>query len=106
MKGGETRAAIAAADSILPKWKEMTAKVRKVYHDPSLSHHTSLFHASSPYITQARSVILRRWHDLILEHQDDIATLMTIECGKPLAESKAEVASGAASVEWFAEECR
>ena len=80
MKGGETRAAIAAADSVLPKWKEMTSK--------------------------ARSVILRRWYDLIVAHQEDIAVLMTVECGKPLAESRAEVASGVSSVEWFAEECR
>eukprot|EP00983_Pelagomonas_calceolata_P126657 1161326-Pelagomonas_calceolata.AAC.3 len=48
----------------------------------------------------------RRWHGEILKHADDLATILTSECGKPLAEARAEIASGAASVEWMAEECR
>lgn len=53
-----------------------------------------------------RAAILRRWHDLILTHQDDLATILTAEMGKPLAEAKGEVAYGAAYVEWFAEEAK
>lgn len=51
-----------------------------------------------------RSVILKLWNDLILEWQDELAEIITLECGKPLAEAKAEVAYGASFVEWFAEE--
>jgi len=80
MRADETRAAIAAADAVFPEWKRRTAK--------------------------ERGGVLRRWHSLILQHADDLATIMTTECGKPTAEAKAEVASGAASVEWFAEEGR
>jgi succinate-semialdehyde dehydrogenase/glutarate-semialdehyde dehydrogenase len=76
----ETRLAIEAAHRALPAWREKTAK--------------------------ERSKILRRWHDLMLEHQDDLATIMTNEQGKPLAESKAEVAYGASYIEWFAEEAK
>lgn len=53
-----------------------------------------------------RSAILRRWYDLINQHRSDLATLVTLESGKPLAEARAEVASGADSVAWFAEEGR
>ena len=53
-----------------------------------------------------RSSILKRWHALILQHQDDLALLMTLEQGKPLAEARAEVAYGASFVEWFAEEAK
>lgn len=53
-----------------------------------------------------RSEVLKRWHQGILENANDIATIMTLECGKPLHESRAEVAAGAASVEWFAEEAK
>ncbi len=74
----ETRAAIEAAAAAWPAWRARTAK--------------------------ERSAILRRWCDLILTHQDDLATLMTLEQGKPLAESRGEVAYGAGFVEWFAEE--
>eukprot|EP00798_Chlamydomonas_sp_ICE-L_P022057 gene22057-29122_t len=80
MKAGETKAAIAAADSVFPKWSKSTAK--------------------------ERCVILRRWYDEINKHTDDLATIMTMEGGKPLAEAKGEIASGAASVEWYAEEGR
>ncbi|MXX29244.1 MAG: NAD-dependent succinate-semialdehyde dehydrogenase, partial [Gammaproteobacteria bacterium] len=53
---------------------------------------------------KARSRALRRWFDLIIAHQEDLAVIMTAEQGKPLAESRGEVAYGAAFLEWFAEE--
>lgn len=74
----ETKRAIEAAEQALPAWQKKTAK--------------------------ERSIILRRWFDLIIENQDDLATLMTREQGKPLAEAKGEVGYGASFVEWFAEE--
>lgn len=80
MKADETLAAIAAAHSVWPKWKTLVAK--------------------------ERGAMLRRWHDLILASADDLATIMTVECGKPTAEAKAEIVSGLGSVEWFAEEGR
>ena len=70
--------AVTAAEAAMPAWQALTAK--------------------------QRSQILNKWHDLILAHQDDLAELMTWECGKPLAESRGEVAYGASFVEWFAEE--
>ncbi|MFC5303005.1 NAD-dependent succinate-semialdehyde dehydrogenase [Azospira restricta] len=78
MGATETERAIAAADAALPAWRAKTAK--------------------------ERAALLRRWHDLILAHQDDLAVLMTLEQGKPLAEAKGEVAYGASFIEWFAEE--
>jgi succinate-semialdehyde dehydrogenase/glutarate-semialdehyde dehydrogenase len=51
-----------------------------------------------------RSALLRRWHDLILENKEDLARLMTAEQGKPLAESRGEIAYAASFIEWFAEE--
>ncbi|MEM9255014.1 MAG: NAD-dependent succinate-semialdehyde dehydrogenase [Pseudomonadota bacterium] len=57
-------------------------------------------------VVKDRSAILKRWYQLIMEHQEDLAKLMTAEQGKPLAESRGEVAYGAAFVEWFAEEGR
>jgi len=74
----ETRRAIEAAHRAFPAWAAKTAK--------------------------ERSVILRRWFDLIIAATDDLGYLMTREQGKPLAEAKGEVAYGAAFVEWFAEE--
>jgi succinate-semialdehyde dehydrogenase/glutarate-semialdehyde dehydrogenase len=53
-----------------------------------------------------RSRILRRWYDLLIEHTDDLALILTSEQGKPLAEAKAEIAYGASYVEWFAEEAK
>lgn len=55
---------------------------------------------------RARAQILRRWAELILDHRDDLARLMTAEQGKPLAEAAGEVSYAAAFVEWFAEEAR
>jgi succinate-semialdehyde dehydrogenase/glutarate-semialdehyde dehydrogenase len=74
----ETRAAIDAAAAAFPAWCAKTAK--------------------------ERAVILRRWFDLVMAHQEDLATLLTLEQGKPLSESRTEVAYGAAFIEWFAEE--
>jgi succinate-semialdehyde dehydrogenase/glutarate-semialdehyde dehydrogenase len=76
----ETRRAIEAADRAWPAWRAKTAK--------------------------ERAVILRKWFDLIMENQDDLALLMTLEQGKPLAEAKGEIAYGASFVEWFAEESK
>jgi succinate-semialdehyde dehydrogenase/glutarate-semialdehyde dehydrogenase len=78
MGADETRRAIEAANAALPGWKAKTAK--------------------------ERSVILRRWYELMLEHQQDLATLMTAEQGKPLAEAMGEVVYAASFIEWFAEE--
>lgn len=78
MGAGETRRAIEAASRALPAWAARTAK--------------------------DRAVILRRWSDLMLANQDDLATLMTAEQGKPLAESKGEIAYAASFLEWFGEE--
>lgn len=80
MTGTETEQAIAAANAALPAWKQRTAK--------------------------DRSQILRRWFDLIMQNQDALATLMTQEQGKPLAEAKGEIAYAASFVEWFAEEAK
>jgi succinate-semialdehyde dehydrogenase/glutarate-semialdehyde dehydrogenase len=74
----ETRRAIAAAGAALPAWAARTAK--------------------------ERAVILRRWFDLMMQHQEDLAMIMTAEQGKPLAESKGEIAYAASFIEWFAEE--
>lgn len=53
-----------------------------------------------------RSLILRRWHDLILQHQDDLALILTSEQGKPLSEAKGEIVYAASFLEWFAEEAK
>lgn len=80
LSAAETRRAIEAASNAFPAWSKRTAK--------------------------ERAAILRRWFDLVLENQDDLARLMTIEQGKPLAESSGEVAYGASFLEWFAEEAK
>jgi succinate-semialdehyde dehydrogenase/glutarate-semialdehyde dehydrogenase len=76
----ETRAAIAAAAAAFPAWAARTAK--------------------------ERANVLRRWFELMLANQDDLATLMTAEQGKPLAEARGEIAYAASFLEWFAEEAR
>jgi succinate-semialdehyde dehydrogenase/glutarate-semialdehyde dehydrogenase len=76
----ETRQAIDAATIAWQDWRARTAK--------------------------ERSQILRRWFDLIVQNQEDLALLMTAEQGKPLAEAQAEVTYGAAFVEWYAEEAK
>ncbi|MCW2291272.1 succinate-semialdehyde dehydrogenase/glutarate-semialdehyde dehydrogenase [Pseudomonas sp. BIGb0408] len=80
MGAAETRRAIEAADKALPAWRALTAK--------------------------ERSAKLRRWYELMLENQEDLARLMTIEQGKPLAEAKGEIAYAASFIEWFAEEAK
>ncbi|CAH0999275.1 Succinate-semialdehyde dehydrogenase [NADP(+)] GabD [Neolewinella maritima] len=62
------------------------------------------FPAWSKRTAGERSSVLRKWYELILQHQEDLAVLMTREQGKPLAESRGEVAYGASFIEWFAEE--
>jgi len=74
----ETRRAIDAAERAWPAWRAKTAK--------------------------ERAGILRRWHDLMMANQEDLARLMTAEQGKPLAESRGEIAYAASFIEWFAEE--
>lgn len=78
MGAAETARAIAAAEAAWPAWRERTAK--------------------------ERSQIIRRWHDLILGNIDDLALIMTLENGKPLAESKGEIVYASWFVDWFAEE--
>jgi succinate-semialdehyde dehydrogenase / glutarate-semialdehyde dehydrogenase len=80
MGAAETRRAIAAAAAALPAWRTRTAK--------------------------ERAVIMRRWFDLMTENQEDLATLMTAEQGKPLAESKTEILYAASFIEWFGEEAK
>ena len=76
----EAEAAIAAANAAWPAWRNKTAK--------------------------ERSIILRRWYDLLMANQEDLGRIMTAEQGKPLPEAKGEVAYGASFVEWFAEEAK
>jgi len=80
LEPAEARAAIEAAHRAFPAWSAKTAK--------------------------ERAIVLRHWFELILAARDDLAQLMTAEQGKPLAETRGEVAYGASFVEWFAEEAR
>ena len=76
----EAELAIAAANAAWPAWRNKTAK--------------------------ERSIILRKWFDLLMANQDDLGRIMTAEQGKPLPEAKGEIAYGANFVEWFAEEAK
>jgi succinate-semialdehyde dehydrogenase/glutarate-semialdehyde dehydrogenase len=76
----EAKAAIEAANAAWPAWRNKTAK--------------------------ERCTILRKWFDLLMAHQDDLARILTAEQGKPFAEAKGEIAYGASFVEWFAEEAK
>lgn len=76
----ETEAAVAAAQAALPKWRAEPAA--------------------------ARAKILRRWNELMLKHQSDLARLMTAEQGKPLAEATGEIAYAGSFLEWFGEEAK
>jgi len=78
MGRAETARAIAAAEAALPAWRAKTAK--------------------------ERAAILKKWFDLVMENQEDLARLMTAEQGKPLAEAMGEIVYGASFIEWFAEE--
>ncbi|SRR5579885_596063 len=75
---GETKKAIEAAYRALPAWRRKTAK--------------------------ERAGLMRKWYELMMAHQEDLAVIMTAEQGKPLAETRGEVAYGASFIEWFAEE--
>lgn len=66
------------------------------------AHHAQKAWQKRP--AKERCVILQRWYELIMENQDDLGRLMTLEQGKPLAEAKGEVAYGASFIQWFAEE--
>ncbi len=78
MGGAETKRAIEAANAAWPAWRVKTAK--------------------------ERAIILRKWFELIMANQEDLAVLMTTEQGKPLSESRVEISYGASFIEWFAEE--
>ena len=78
MGAADTRRAIEAAAAALPAWAKKTA--------------------------QERAVILRRWYELMLANQEDLARIMTAEQGKPLAEARGEIAYAAGFIEWFGEE--
>lgn len=80
MGAAETRRAIETAQTAFLSWREKTAA--------------------------ERAGVLRRWYELMLEHKHDLAAIMTLEQGKPLAESLGEVAYGASFIEWFAEEAK
>ena len=80
MGAAETRRAIGAAEAAWPAWRAKTGK--------------------------ERSAVLRAWYELIIAHKEDLAALMTAECGKPLGESLGEVAYAASFVEWFGEEAK
>jgi succinate-semialdehyde dehydrogenase/glutarate-semialdehyde dehydrogenase len=77
---GETRRAVAAAAEAFPRWRSLLAK--------------------------QRALILRRWSDLMHDHADELALLLTAEQGKPLAEAEAEIAYAASFLEWFGEEAK
>ncbi|WP_027214540.1 NADP-dependent succinate-semialdehyde dehydrogenase [Burkholderia sp. WSM2232] len=80
MGTAETRRAVAAANAAWPAWRASTAK--------------------------QRAAILRKWHDLMVEHADDLALILTTEQGKPLAEAKGEIQYAASFLEWFGEEAK
>jgi succinate-semialdehyde dehydrogenase/glutarate-semialdehyde dehydrogenase len=80
MGADETRRAIEAASAAFKSWRRTTAK--------------------------ERAAILRRWFDLMIENQEDLAILMTREQGKPLTESRGEILYGASFIEWYAEEAK
>lgn len=76
----ETRRAITAAAQAQATWAKKTAK--------------------------ERSQLLRAWFDLVIQHQEDLAQILTLEQGKPLAEARSEIAYGASYIEWFSEEAK
>lgn len=67
---------------------------------------TEAFPAWSKKTAKERSTILRRWYQLMLDHQEGLAQLITAECGKPIGEARGEVLYGASFLEWFAEEAK
>ena len=76
----ETELAVKAVKTALPLWSAMPAN--------------------------QRAALLRNWFNLMMQHQDNLGRLLTLEQGKPLAEAKGEIAYGAAFIEWFSEEAK
>lgn len=76
----DAEAGVAAASAAFPAWKSKTAG--------------------------ERSLVLKRWHQLIMDNADDLARILTLEQGKPLLEAKNEILYGASFIDWFSEECR
>jgi succinate-semialdehyde dehydrogenase / glutarate-semialdehyde dehydrogenase len=72
----------------------------------AIDHAAAAWPAWRSTVAKERANILRKWYNLIMEHQEDLARLMTAEQGKPLVESRGEVAYGASFIEWFAEEAK
>lgn len=64
------------------------------------------FHTWKDHTAKERSILLRKWFDLITQHKEDLAKVITAECGKPMKESLGEIAYSAAFLEWFSEEAR
>ena len=86
-----------------------------IAHVPNLSRAEAARAIAAAHVAQKewatrtgkeRSIILRKWFDLMMANQDDLAMILTAEMGKPLAEARGEIAYGAAYVEWFAEEAK
>lgn len=80
MGKAETKAAVTSAQTALPAWSALPAS--------------------------ERSRLLKRWFELVMQHQEDLAHILTYEQGKPLAEARGEIAYGASYIEWFAEEAK
>ena len=80
MGAADTQQAINAAEAALPAWRALTAK--------------------------ERASRLRRWFELMMANQEELAHIMTLEQGKPLTEARGEIAYAASFVEWFAEEAK
>ncbi|CAM2161940.1 succinate-semialdehyde dehydrogenase (NADP(+)) GabD [Paraburkholderia sacchari] len=80
MGANETRRAISAANDAWPAWRAKTGK--------------------------ERAGILRKWYELMIQHADDLALILTTEQGKPLAEAKGEIGYAASFIEWFGEEAK
>ncbi|MEN3367399.1 MAG: succinate-semialdehyde dehydrogenase / glutarate-semialdehyde dehydrogenase [Burkholderiales bacterium] len=76
----DVQSAIRAANKALPAWRDTSAK--------------------------DRSKLMRRWYDLCMAHQEDLATILTSEQGKPLTEARGEIAYGSSFIEWFSEEAK
>jgi len=106
--GGKFQSFTSEKFSVLnPANSEVLAKV---YNDGEAAVEAAIkaaqesFSCWSSLAGKERAVILERWNDLILSHQDILAQIMTLECGKPIKESRGEVAYGASFIKWFAEE--
>lgn len=74
--------------------------------EAAIDHADRARHSWARQPADARAAILRRWFDLMRQHRDNLATILTLEQGKPLREAKAEIDYAASYVEWFSEESR